>query len=191
MIDYCQDYLRVLAPPLREEEEEPPELRIAPPPDERIDELPPDERTDELLEREGEVLEVERLTEGVVERVVVDTLEDLLFVVAVERTVLPEARVPDDTVLLREGVLFVRVVTECERVVLVLVFEFSTRVAVPRPDTVADVIRSLTRTLELPKVREEFVPRVDTRVVPSAVLRVVVPLRIAAERVRSISRALV
>ena len=188
-----------------------PPPREEPPPEERMDELPdeciapPEERIDELLdERTAELLEVrmlellERLTEGAeAERVAVDTL-DTLFTVEVERvgveTVLPERRGLVASELLREGVLFVRVVTDCERVV-VWVTEalrvaaerapaLSTRVALLR---VAAVIRSFVRTFVLPKVRDVF-PREATRVAPSTE-RVPAAVRIAVVRLRSISRA--
>lgn len=99
-------------------------------------------------------------------------------------TVLLERRGLVATELLRVGVLLVRVVTDCERLavcateafrVVVRVATLSTRVA-------------LVRTFALPKVREDTL-REDTRVLPVAILRVDVVLRMAVARPLSISRA--
>ena len=186
------NYLRVVPPPPREEElpPPPPEVRIVPPVDERIVELPLEERTEVLLERvlvlllldrivEEELLLV-RFTEGVVERVAVETL-DTRLVVAVERTGVASLlleRVVEDTEALREDV--VDVLSTREREVV----------------GVAALLReAAARTLLLPKVRDvSAILRLDTRVVagvPTADERLPAAERIAAWRFRSISRALV
>lgn len=186
------NYLRVVPPPPREEElpPPPPEVRIVPPVDERIVELPLEERTEVLLERvlvlllldrivEEELLLV-RFTEGVVERVAVETL-DTRLVVAVERTGVASLlleRVVEDTEALREDV--VDVLSTREREVV----------------GVAALLReAAARTLLLPKVRDvSAMLRLDTRVVagvPTADERLPAAERIAAWRFRSISRALV
>ena len=164
------NYLRVVPPPPREEEELPPlppEVRIVPPVDERIVELPLEERTDVLLERvlvlllldrivEEELLLV-RFTEGVVERVAVETL-DVRLTVEVERTGVASLlleRVVEDTEALREGV--VEVLSTREREVV---------------GAVTSLREAAARTLLLPKVRDvSAILRLDTRVaagVPTA-----------------------
>lgn len=143
------------------------------------------ERTLELLlERMLELL-LERLTaDEEVERVALETL-DALPCAEVERTgvvtALLELRLPVDTALAREADPLLR-----ETVPVV-------RFVSPRPTAV--VIRSLARTLLLPKVREAAaVLRLETRVAAPLLLsltRVAPALRTAAERERSKPRALV
>ena len=184
-------YLRMLLPPPREELPPPDEVRIVPPPDAGIDErLPLDERTvvplvdrvgaDDVLERIVEELLLVRFTEGVVERVAVVTL-DVRLVEGVVRVVV--------FIVLLERVV---VVTEFPRTGVVLVTVARERETLSE----ADVLRTVeVRTLVLSKVRESpAVLRFDTRVaVPllSIPTREVLALRIAAWRLRSISRALV
>lgn len=152
-----------------------------PPPLERMEELLPDERMEELLPDERmELLLDERMEEldGATERVCVGTL-DALFTVEVVRdgavVAVFDRRELDDTALLRDGVLLVRVVTDCARLAVPRDVVAVARLVVAEARLVAAlVIRSLVRTFELPKVRE-LVPRVETRVVdalPLAVARV-------------------
>lgn len=208
------DYLLVL-PPLERMDELPPPDRMVALPLDRMDE-PLLDRTDEPLERMDELLPLDRMDELLLDRVdelLLDRMDELVafvrvaleteerLVVAVDRdgvaTVLFVRREDEVTELLRAGVLEVRVVTDCERV---LVFAFlptvarslavavRLAVAVVRP-LVACVIRSLVRTLLLPNVLDVAL-LVDTRVAPSVLLADCV-LRIVAVRVRSICRALV
>ena len=153
----------MVPPPPREEL--PPELRILPPPEAGIEEriVEPLLRTLEelLLERIVFELLLERFTEGLLERVAVDTLDARLVVVVVREGVATELleRVVVDTELLREG--------EVLRVATVL------RVADERVAVVS--ARLAPRTLLLPKVREaSAVPRFDTRV---AAPRLSIPTR--------------
>lgn len=184
----------VLPPP---REEPPPDGRIDPAPEdippERIVEPPPEERTEELLL--VRILELlERFTVGDDERVV-EGIVDVLFTVDEERvgvaTVLLERRGLVVTELLRVGVLLVRVVTDCERVAVCAVEAFRWVVRMPVFSTRVALLpmRPLVRTLALPKVRADVL-REDTRVLPVAVLREVVVLRMAVIRPLSISRAL-
>lgn len=185
----------VLPPPPREEP--PPDGRIDPAPEdippERIVEPPPEERTEELLL--VRILELlERFTVGDDERVVEGTV-DVLFTVDEERvgvaTVLLERRGLVVTELLRVGVLLVRVVTDCERAAVCAVEAFRWVVRMPVFSTRVALLpmRPFVRTLALPKVRSDVL-REDTRVLPVAVLREVVVLRMAVIRPLSISRAL-
>lgn len=142
---------------------------------------------DELLRTAGELLRVEPLR--VADCTFDERVADCTF----------DERVAVPALLLLDGVARVVVVTDCERVEVLLTAAFrveevrvlalSTRVALARLP--AAVIRSFERILALLKVREPVL-RFDTRVAPAeALLREEVVWRIVARLSLSMSRAFV